>query len=265
MTSGKRIRLRRLIDPVSNSYILIALDHGVTLGPIKGLKDINSTVKKVTSNGATGIIIHKGILRHIETKSLNNASILAHLSGSVVFSKKPDYKLLMGTVEDAVSMGVDAISIHVNLGNDYEDKMLLDLSKVSSTCQKLGFPLLAMMYIRKNGLDPFDPELIAHAAHLADEIGADIVKVDYTGSISSFEDVIQGCQIPVLIAGGVRKSNFSDFLIDVQNAILAGAEGVSVGRNIFQADNVELHMNKLLETVRRAKEERDGFILTTTI
>lgn len=264
MTFGKRIRLNRLKDRTSEAYILVALDHGFTLGPINGLRDINKTINSVTSEGATGVIVHKGMIRHIDN-SLNQSSLLVHLSGSVQFSKKPDQKILMASVEEAFTMGADAISIHTNLGNEFEDLMLNDLSKISTQCQKYGIPLLSMMYIRGDNLNSTDPAMVAHAARVADEIGADIVKVDYTGSISSFEDVIQGCRIPVLIAGGNKRSNFSDFLFDARNAILAGAEGVSVGRNVFQSNNIGDHMNKLLTTVREAKKERDGFIFTTAI
>jgi DhnA family fructose-bisphosphate aldolase class Ia len=169
---------------------------------------------------------------------------------------------LTGTVEEAVSLGADGISIHINLGGEEEAEMLKALATVSTECSKFGLPLLAMMYIRGGDLDPSNPELLAHAARVADEAGADIVKVNYSGDISSFQSVIEGCKIPVVIAGGAKKDNFAEFLKQVKDALLAGAAGVSIGRNIFQSGNISKQMKQLLEVIRKAKEERDGVIVT---
>ena len=252
---GKAIRMNRLKDKISGTYILVPLDHGFTMGPIQGLQNIKRTVGQVTTAGATGIVVHKGLVRHIQS-SLNQSSLLIHLSGSIQFSLKPNMKIIMGTVSEAISLGADGISLHVNLGGEDEETMLSDLSMISTECARLGFPLFVMMYIRKNGSDSIDPGLVAHAARIADEAGADLVKVNYTGSKSSFEEVVQGCNIPIVIAGGKKKEEFSEFLKDVNNAILAGAEGVSVGRNIFQAEDVEARMSRLINVVRDAKIER---------
>ena len=253
MNVGKLIRLQKLQDRTSGAYLLVPMDHGFTIGPVTGLKNPSTTVRNIVQGGATGIIVHKGIVRHIQTE-LHNTSLLIHLSGSIQFSKKPNLKIQTGTVAEALSLGADGISIHINLGADEEEKMLETFSQVSSECNIFGLPLLAMMYIRGDGLDSSNPELIAHAARIADEAGADIVKVNYTGSISTFEEVVQGCNIPVVMAGGAKK-NFSEFLSEVRDAILAGAAGVSVGRNIFQDLNPQLCMQELVSTVRKAKIE----------
>ena len=252
---GKNIRLNRLRDKVSGAYILVPLDHGFTMGPIQGLQNIKRTVGKVTADGETGIVVHKGLVRHIQA-NLNQAALLIHLSGSINFSLKPNMKIVMGTVQEAISLGADAISIHVNLGGEDEDRMLSALSSISTECNNFGFPLFVMIYVRRNGVDSIDPELIAHAARVADEAGADLVKVNYTGSKSSFEEVVQGCNIPIVIAGGKKKDDFSEFLRETYDAILAGAEGASVGRNIFQAEDADIRISRLINTIREAKIER---------
>lgn len=254
MNIGKIIRLQKLQDTTSGAYLLVPIDHGFTIGPVTGLIDPSLIVKKVVQGGATGIVVHKGLVRHIHSE-LHKTPLLIHLSGSLQFSKKPDLKIQTGTVSEAINLGADGISLHINLGANEEEKMLETLSKISSECNIFGLPLLVMMYVRGAGLDSSNPELIAHAARIADEAGADIVKVNYTGSIETFEEVVHGCQIPVVVAGGAKK-NFSDFLSEVKDAIFAGAAGISVGRNIFQDSNPQLRMQELVNTVRMAKKER---------
>jgi fructose-bisphosphate aldolase, class I len=82
--------------------------------------------------------------------------------------------------------------------------------------------------------DEYDPEVIKHVARLGAELGADIVKVSYTGSVDSFRQVVAGCPVPVVIAGGPKMNSDRDILEMVQGAIEAGGAGVSIGRNVFQ-------------------------------
>jgi fructose-bisphosphate aldolase/2-amino-3,7-dideoxy-D-threo-hept-6-ulosonate synthase len=86
--------------------------------------------------------------------------------------------------------------------------------------------------------DPYDPELVAHCARVAMELGADLVKVSYTGDIDSFRKVVRGAIIPVLIAGGPKMNSDMDILNMVHDSLEAGGRGVSIGRNIFQHRNV---------------------------
>jgi DhnA family fructose-bisphosphate aldolase class Ia len=140
----------------------------------------------------------------------------------------------------AIKLGADGVSVHVNLGDMNEDKMLEDLGKISEKCLEWGMPLIAMMYARGEHIEnPFDPETVAHCARVAAELGADIVKVAYTGDPETFRRVTEGCPIPVVIAGGPKMSNDREILEMVEGAMKAGAKGVSIGRNAFQHDDPE--------------------------
>jgi DhnA family fructose-bisphosphate aldolase class Ia len=109
---------------------------------------------------------------------------------------------------------------------------------VSKKCQKWGIPLLAMMYTRgKKIKNESDVDVVRHAARVAEELGADLVKVNYTGDQDSFRCVVEGCHVPVLIAGGEKAKSDIDVLKNIKNAILAGGGGVSIGRNVFQHDD----------------------------
>jgi DhnA family fructose-bisphosphate aldolase class Ia len=109
--------------------------------------------------------------------------------------------------------------------------MIKDLGKISAACMEWGMPLLAMMYCKTGTKDVAE---IAHAARLGQELGADIVKVDYPGTIEAAEKVVNGVQIPVVIAGGSKMDNPGELFHIIDDAIKAGVSGVSIGRNIFQ-------------------------------
>jgi class I fructose-bisphosphate aldolase len=133
---------------------------------------------------------------------------------------------------------VDAVSIHVNLGTQEEKSMLRDLGTVSKVAMEWGMPLLAMMYSKtRKGEDEKDVRIVKHSARLGAELGADIVKVPYTGSPEGFREVVEGCFVPVVIAGGGRRETDRDILEMVKGAMVAGGAGVSIGRNVFQHKN----------------------------
>ena len=141
-------------------------------------------------------------------------------------------------MEEAIKLGADAVSIHVNVGNGTEREMLADLGAVARQAREWGMPLLAMMYPRGEKIkDEYDPKVIMHVARLGAELGADIVKVSYTGSVESFQKVVAGCPVPVVIAGGPKMDSDRDILEMVKGSVDAGGAGISIGRNVFQHRN----------------------------
>ena len=138
-------------------------------------------------------------------------------------------------VEEALKLGADAVSIHVNLGNGWEKEMLTDFGRVSYEARTWGIPLLAMIYPRGDKIkNEYDLDVIKHAARVGAEAGADIVKVSYTGSVETFRQVTAGCSVPVVIAGGEKMESDREILEMVKGSIDAGGAGVSIGRNVFQ-------------------------------
>lgn len=235
MILGKRIRLERIVDRNSGRTVIVPMDHGVTVGPIPGLVDMRAAVDAVTEGGANAVLGHLGLPLHGHRQSGKDVGLILHLSGSTVWSPDPNAKMLVNTVENALKMGADAVSIHVNIGAESEAEMLRDLGGVAVACMEWGMPLLAMMYTRGAKLkSESDPEAVSHAARIAAELGADLVKVTYTGSASSFRKVTAGCPIPVLIAGGEKASSDRVVFENVRGALDAGASGVCIGRNVFQ-------------------------------
>ena len=254
---GKEIRLERIMDRNSNRTIIVPMDHGITLGPIPGLADMSPAIDRVVNGGANAIIMHKGMVKAGHRGRGKDVGLIIHLSASTVLSPDPHDKVLVCSVEEAVRLGADAVSIQVNLGAPTDSRMLELLGKVAKHCRDWGMPLLAMMYTRGEGIkDQFDVNYVKHAARVGAELGADIVKVNYTGSPADFRQVVDGCPVPVVIAGGEKMETDRELLEMVAGALKGGGCGVSIGRNVFQhkdpiaiirAINLLVHDNKSIE------------------
>ena len=235
---GKQIRMERIINRNTRKTVIVPMDHGMSIGPIPGLINVKDAVQKVAEGGANAIVEHKGLVKSGHRGSGKDIGLIIHLSASTSLSVYPNAKTLVCSVEEALKLGADAVSIHVNLGNGGEKEMLHDFGKVSYEARMWGMPLLAMIYPRGEKIkNEYDVSVIRHAARVGDEMGADIVKVSYTGSSESFREVVQGCSVPVVIAGGPKMNSDIDILEMVKGAMDAGGAGASIGRNVFQHRN----------------------------
>ncbi|MFW6323874.1 MAG: 2-amino-3,7-dideoxy-D-threo-hept-6-ulosonate synthase [Desulfovibrionales bacterium] len=238
MLLGKSIRMERIFDRNTGRAIIVPLDHGVSVGPIYGLIDLRKTVAQIVEGGANAVLMHKGLVRCGHRSRGKDIGLIVHLSASTALSPYPNAKTLVATVEESIRLGADAVSLHINLGDETESRMLSDLGKAAASAASWGMPLLAMMYARGPKIaNEFDPDVVAHCARVGMELGADVVKVPYTGDPESFSRVVESCCVPVVIAGGPKINQTSAFLQMVYDSIHAGGAGLSIGRNIFQADD----------------------------
>lgn len=235
---GTRVRLNRLFRSGGRLFV-VPMDHGVTVGAVGGLKDLRRMVRAVGAGGADAVVVHKGMARQIiQDLRDGGCELIVHLSGSTALSPDPNRKELVASPEHALRLGATAVSVHVNLASPAEADMLRDLGRVSDECQSWGLPLLAMMYVRDGSKESgFNPDKVAHAARVGEELGADIVKVNYTGSVESFARVVAAVGIPVIIAGGPKSGSVKDLLLTLRDAVRAGARGVAIGRNIFEDED----------------------------
>ena len=232
---GKQIRMERIINRNTGRTVIVPMDHGISVGPIDGLIDIQETIQRVVEGGANAIVEHKGLVGAGHRKRGKDIGLIIHLSASTSLAPFPNAKTLVCSVEEAIKLGADAISIHVNLGDSQEKEMLEDFGRVSYEARTWGMPLLAMIYPRGEKIkDEYDVEVIKHAARVGNEMGADLVKVSYTGSVETFKEVVTGCAVPVVIAGGPKMNSDREILEMVKGSIDAGGAGLSIGRNVFQ-------------------------------
>ncbi|WP_226040300.1 2-amino-3,7-dideoxy-D-threo-hept-6-ulosonate synthase [Natrinema sp. DC36] len=235
MTTGTDARLERI--GTDGSYVIVPMDHGITMGAVQGLKDIESTIDGVTSGGADAVLTQKGVAPRVHDNK-NGRGYIVHLNGSTTIGPDEEDKRMTGTVEEAIRVGADAVSFHINVGSDREPDQLTQLSEVTETAERFGMPVLAMAYARGPGVDPEDPEALGHAVRLAEELGADIVKTGYSGDAESFQHVVESTRLPVVIAGGSKGTDRQTIEM-VRGVMDAGGAGVSMGRSIFQHEDPE--------------------------
>lgn len=191
MSTGKTRRLKRIMQQ-DNHTVIVPMDHGVTVGPIQGITNMQQIIDHLVKGGVDAILIHKGIAKRVD---VNGAGLIVMLSGMSNLSPNINGKVQVCSVQEAIRLGADAVSVHVNVGSQDEDKMLSNLGKVADECDVFGMPLLAMMYPRGPKIpNEHDVDVVAHAARIGAELGADIIKTNYTGSIDTFKKVTESCQ-----------------------------------------------------------------------
>ena len=235
MYLGKQVRMERILDRTDGRTIIVPMDHGVTMGLVDGLIDMRETVNDMAKAGADAVLMHKGLVRCSHRSAGKDIGLIVHLSASTALSPNGNTKTLVGTVEEGLKHGADAVSVHINLGDVNERDMLRDMGIIAEACDNWHMPLLAMVYARGPQVkNSFDPANIAHCARVGVELGADIVKVSYTGDPDSFADVVANCCVPVVIAGGERMDSDRAVLQMVYDSLQAGGAGISMGRNVFQ-------------------------------
>jgi predicted phospho-2-dehydro-3-deoxyheptonate aldolase len=250
---GKMIRLERIIDRNSGKTVIVPMDHGVSVGPIEGLEDMRAAVSKVVGGGANAILMHKGMVLAGHRGAGRDVGLIIHLSAGTSISPDPNAKELVCSVEEAIKLGADAVSVHINLGAETDKEMLAQLGFVSEQCMEWQMPLVAMMYTRGPKIkNEFDVANVKLAARVGAELGADIVKVPYTGSVDTFAEVVGGCPVPVVIAGGEKMESDEDIFKMVDEALKAGAKGLSIGRNAFQHKSPEKIVSALCKMVHEA-------------
>ena len=257
---GKLIRLSRMFNQKSNRIVITPLDDALLAGPEGGLRDAKRKINQIVTGGADAIMGFKGLFeRHY--KEMQNVSRILNLTASTTRNKHTR-KVLVSSVEEAVKLGLDCVGVHVNISSEYETEMLKILGEVSRACEDFGIPLMGIMYPRserdgtdynyldwrENQPDKY-AEIVRHAVRVGVELGSDIIKTQFTGSIETFKSVIEcSSGIPIVIAGGPLIP-VHQMLNNAHQAIEAGGAGVSFGRNVFNRDDSSRYIKALRKIV----------------
>ena len=133
---GKAIRLERIMNRETGKTIIVPMDHGVSLGPVPGLIDMADMVNKVAEGGADAVLGHIGLPLYGHRRYGRDIGLILHLMGSSVLSPDPNDKVMVMTVEEALVIGADAVSVHVNVGAKTDPEMLRVLGEVSRQCMR---------------------------------------------------------------------------------------------------------------------------------
>lgn len=240
---GKEFRLKRVIDENTNTSVIVALDHGMT-SPVflSGLFDMKKRVKEAMDGGADVIMMSKGFAHITYEEFRKDRSWAMLLTASASGTGKIGVNARIGTVEEALILGADAVVVFVPLQTEYEKDVLEFVAQVGRDCEKYGLVFIAeaeypTTYATLDELKgKWGVDYLMRNARMCAELGADIVKVNWSGDPDSFAKIIQATKVPVVVAGGTRVPD-EELLIRMEQAKKAGAIGCSVGRNIFQHEN----------------------------
>lgn len=243
-SAGKAKRLSRLLDGTSKRTVIVPIDDSLIFGPYDGLADLSLKIKQMAEAKPNGILAFAGVFREF-SETLSGIGAIINLTASTVRSMHTR-KVLINNLQSAIALDPEAVAVHVNVTSAYESEMLNNLGLVSRECESFGVPLMAIMYPRREEGDKDDnyddlkkksPEaytrLVCHCTRIAADLGADLIKTQFTGTAPSFQKVIEACwPIPVVVAGGPLTDPKS-MLKNAFAAIEGGAIGVSFGRNVF--------------------------------
>ncbi|MGD9162221.1 MAG: 2-amino-3,7-dideoxy-D-threo-hept-6-ulosonate synthase [Desulfobacteraceae bacterium] len=260
---GKKIRMERIFHRISKNTIIVPMIHGVSVGPIGEIVDMSEAVDKFTRSGANAVVLHKGEVPAGHRGRGKDVGLIVHMSSSTKFSDDPDDKVIVCSVKEAISLGADAVSIHVNLEDGKERQVLEEFASIVDQSNEYGIPLLAMVYPHASKVEKgkeYDAENVGHCARVADELGVDIVNVNYTGSPETFRHVVAACNIPVVIADGPKMGSEKELLEMVERAMMAGAAGISIGRNVFQRDDLTTIVGKMSKIVHKVAHVEDFYL-----
>jgi len=236
---GKAIRLGRIFRRSSGRTVIIALDHGRRRGPIKGLEDFRKTVEKLIEADIDSFMITPAMLEKNYDLFAGRVSVIARIdgTGSVRGPDETDDRLI-SSVYRALKLGADAVSVMVWIGSEHEADNLEKLAIIAEDCFENGVPLLAEVIPSPPYLkDKYSWENVAYGSRIAAELGADIIKTFYTGSVESFKIVVESVPAPIVVLGGPKKESLEEFLKMVYDSVKAGGRGVAIGRNVFQHPN----------------------------
>lgn len=240
---GKQIRLNRLFNASSGRSFIVPMDHSVAIGPLGPAGHTDSVVAELGGSGVNAVVLHKGRVRTVAPRRFTELALVVHLSASTDFAPDTTAKVLVGEVAEALRIGADAVSVHINVGSPTESRQLADLAHVAAECDRLGMPLLAMMYARGPAFESSgafagqggSTAVLSHLAAVATDLGADLVKLPWAGSVAAMREVVANSPLPVYVAGGEPKGSLADVAAFTSTVLDSGVAGLTFGRTVFAA------------------------------
>jgi 3-hydroxy-5-phosphonooxypentane-2,4-dione thiolase len=228
---GTRNRLARLIKSDGRCYFL-PIDHGYFQGPTSRLEKPGETIRPLIPY-ADGLFVTRGILRSCVDPANCPPIILRVSGGSSIIGKDLAHEALITSIEEAIRLNVAAVGMSIFVGSEYEHDSLVNLGKLVDECEKWGIPVMAVTAVGKE-LQKRDARYLSLCCRIAAEFGARVVKTYWC---EGFEKVVEGCPVPVVIAGGPKADTEKEVFEFVSDGIKKGAIGLNLGRNVWKHDH----------------------------
>jgi len=248
MDWGMRNRIARMFPGgPSGNTVMLAVDHGYFMGPTRHLEDARATIAPLLSL-ADAVALTRGILRTSVPPTSTTPIVLRVSGGATVLKEDLSHETLTTAMRDAARLNVSAVALSVFVGAPHEHESLVNLSKLVDEGEEAGIPVLAITAVGKE-LEKRDARYLALACRVSAELGAHLVKTYYC---DGFEKVVEGCPVPLVVAGGPKLDNDRAALELAHGAIAKGARGIDMGRNIWQSDH-PVPMMKALRAIVHEK------------
>lgn len=228
MDWGMANRMSKLIKQDGRCFYL-AMDHGYIMGPTHGLEKPGEMLD-IVEPYVDAIFATRGVIRSAIRSDINAAVILRVSAGASVVGKNLENEGLGVTVDDIIRMNAQSVGTQVFIGSDYEHQTLMALEKLINDCEPYGIPVMAVTAVGREDQRK-EARYLSLACRICAEYGARVVKTYYC---EDFEKIVEGCPVPVVIAGGPKCDTFLEVLQFVHDGIARGAAGVNLGRNIWQ-------------------------------
>jgi putative autoinducer-2 (AI-2) aldolase len=251
MDWGMKNRVSKIIRPEDGRCVMLAVDHGYFLGPTEGLEIPCRTIQPLLSH-ADSLMITRGVLRTSVNPNTDVPIVLRVSGGSSIIGEDLSNESITTSIEDAIKLNATCLALSIFVASKYEHQTLTALSKLVDEGEKYGIPVLAVTAVGKEMAR--DARYLGLACRIAAELGAHVVKTYYC---ENFERVVEGCPVPVVIAGGKKLSKEIDALELAYNAIEHGAVGVDMGRNIWQSDH-PVAMIKAVRAIVHKNSDTEG-------
>jgi 3-hydroxy-5-phosphonooxypentane-2,4-dione thiolase len=251
MDWGLENRMSRLFPPATGRSVMLAVDHGYFMGPTRRLENVGATIAPLLPH-ADAIALTRGILRSSVPATSQVPVILRVSGGATILKEDLSDETITVAMDDAARLNVSGIALSVFVGAPHEHQSLANLATLVDEGERRGLPVMAITAVGKE-LEKRDARYLALACRVSAEIGAHLVKTYYC---DDFEKVVEGCPVPIVVAGGPRLDSDRAALELAHRAIAEGARGLDMGRNIWQSDH-PVAMLKALRTIVHEKASVD--------
>ena len=232
MEWGLRNRLSRILKPDDGRTVMLAVDHGYFLGPTHRLEEPGKTVEPLLPY-ADALMLTRGVVRTSVDPERDLPIVLRVSGGSTIVGGDLANETITTSMRDAVRLNASAVALSVFIGSAYEHQTLANLSRLIDRAIAVGVPVLAVTAVGAE-LEKRDARYLALCCRVVAELGAHFVKTYYC---DGFDDVVAGCPVPIVIAGGPKLATERDALQVAYRALQEGAAGVDMGRNVWQSDH----------------------------
>jgi len=230
---GIKNRMARIVNPETNRTLIMAMDHGMVMGPTHGIEKPAETLK-LMDGYMDSMIINKGILTTCFEPD-GKTGLVLRISGGPTILGDLTTEGITTSIEEALRLGADAVIINVFIGTPQESPSLIAFSRIADECHKYGLPVIGATAVGKDKEKHFDPKYVKLGSRVVAELGADMVKTYYTGP--GYEEVVNSCPVPIVLAGGPNANTDKDTLNMIAEALKQGVAGVAMGRRIWQSED----------------------------